>query len=50
MDDFPKTINDIVGDSADPGTVIMLINGEPFILPGDTEPATWTAEFVTKEE
>jgi hypothetical protein len=40
----------IVGDSASPATVTMLINGDPFILPGETKPATWTVEFEAVEE
>lgn len=49
-DDFPNTWDDIVGDSADPGTVTMSIDGVPFTLPGDTDPVTWTVNFTAVQD
>jgi len=48
--DFPLTVEDIDGESLNPGIVTMYVNGEPFMLPGETEPTTFEAVFVAEEE
>jgi serine/threonine-protein kinase len=49
-EDFPYIDPGVIGDSATPATVIMLINGDPFIIPGDSNVATWPVEFEAVEE
>lgn len=48
--DFPYTANDIGSASATPGTVRMYVNGELFIIPGESQAATWSIEFEPVEE
>ncbi|MDF2538815.1 MAG: hypothetical protein K0S76_1836 [Herbinix sp.] len=48
--DFPRTIEDIEGEGTVDGIVQMKINGEDFVLPGETEPYTWIAKFEAVEE
>lgn len=50
ISDFPITIEGIEGDSASDGIVRMYVNGEYFVMPGQTEPYTWIAKFVPMEE
>ncbi len=47
--EFPLIVNNIVGDSSNPGTVRMYINGDLFIIPGESNEATWTVEFEAVE-
>lgn len=48
--DFPLPLTGIVGDSATPATVTMLVDGDPFIVPGDSVVQTWTVDFETVED
>lgn len=47
--EFPLTFNDFYSESPDPATVIMLIDGVVYKRPGETQPATWIAEFTLEE-
>ncbi|MDF2944379.1 MAG: hypothetical protein K0S01_3237 [Herbinix sp.] len=47
--DFPLTVP-VVGENANVGTVRMYVDGDLFIMPGDTEATTWTVEFEAVEE
>jgi eukaryotic-like serine/threonine-protein kinase len=47
--DFPITIKNIRGDSADIGVARMYVDGELFAMPGEDE-TTWTVEFKAVEE
>lgn len=47
--EFPFTFNDFYGNSLNPATVVMYVDGILYTRPGETEPATWTAEFSTEE-
>lgn len=46
VSDFPLVITDIIGNDATPGKVTMYVNNQPFIMPGETSPHTWTVNFV----
>ena len=48
--DFPLSVKDIDGDSDSMGIATMDVNGVPFKLNNDTEPATWTITFIAVEE
>lgn len=48
--EFPLIVPSIVGDSGNPATVRMYVNGELFIIPGESHEATWTVEFEAVEE
>ncbi|MFT4144884.1 MAG: Stk1 family PASTA domain-containing Ser/Thr kinase [Mobilitalea sp.] len=47
--EFPATV-DLQGPNGETGTVKMYVNGDLFILPGDTEPLTWEATFASLED
>ncbi len=44
--DFPLNITNIIGNNASPGIVTMYVDDQPFIMPGETSPHTWTVYFV----
>ncbi len=46
VSDFPLTITGIIGNNDTPGIVTMYINNEPFKMPGESTPHTWTVNFV----
>lgn len=46
VSDFPLVINGIIGNNSSPGIITMYVNNEPFMLPGETKPHTWTVNFV----
>ena len=48
--DFPFTLPSIEGTSASPGTVKMYVDGDVYIIPGESNEATWTVNFETVEE
>lgn len=48
--DFPFTLENIEGDGPSDGIVTMLMDGDPFILPGETEPKQWVVQFTAVEE
>ncbi len=48
--EFPLPVPDIVSSSSEPAIVRMYVNGELFIVPGDTQAATWTVKFTAVEE
>ncbi|NLK27716.1 MAG: Stk1 family PASTA domain-containing Ser/Thr kinase [Clostridiales bacterium] len=50
VQDFPFTLTGIEGESDTPGTVIMYVDGEKFVMPGEREPKTWTVYFEAVEE
>ncbi len=46
VNDFPLTITGIIGNDASPGIVTMYVDGQPFMMPGETSPHTWTITFT----
>lgn len=48
-DQFPFTLPGIVGNSSNVGTVKMYVDGDLFVIPGDTV-TTWSVEFEAVEE
>ena len=44
--DFPLTITGIIGNNSSPGIVTMYVDNQPFKMPGETSPHTWTVNFV----
>ncbi len=46
VSDFPLTITGIIGNNASPGTVTMYVDNQPFMMPGETSPHTWTVNFT----
>jgi serine/threonine-protein kinase len=47
--EFPFTFNDFYSSSSDTATVVMYIDGIIYTRSGETEPATWIAEFTAEE-
>jgi len=47
--EFPFTFNEIYSYSLNPATIVMYIDGVLYTRPGETEPATWIAEFALEE-
>lgn len=48
--DFPLTIGGIDGEDTSQAVVTMKVDGEDFMLPGETEPHKWYVEFKPVEE
>ncbi len=48
--DFPFTIEDIEGESEEPGYVTIYVDGEPYIKPGESTPFIVTVYFEAVEE
>lgn len=46
---MPLIIKDIISDSGTPGTAKLYIDGDLFVIPGETHAATWTVEFEVME-
>jgi len=47
--EFPFTFNEIYSSSNSPATIVMYIDGILYSRPGESEPATWIAEFAVEE-
>ena len=47
--EFPFTIP-VEGESTEPGTVKMYVDGELYMMPGESNEATWTVNFKAVEE
>ncbi len=46
VNDFPLLVTDIIGNDKSPGKITMYVDNQPFIMPGETSPHTWTVYFV----
>ena len=49
VEEFPFTVTP-ESPSGETGTVKMYVNGDLFIMPGDTQPLTWEATFAALED
>ncbi len=49
VEEFPFTVTP-ESPSGETGTVKMYVNGDLFIMPGDTQPLTWEATFASLED